>query len=132
MRLDAALAAQRDSASQWQEARHALTLRLAALWRDSSRLASQYASASRAAAVARHRADSLLWYIPDTLRIAVRLVFDSLAAATVACENLRQNCELRAQNAEARVRGDSTQLVRLMALTDTLEVAWKRAERQAQ
>jgi len=81
--------------------------------------------------LARHRLDSLLAQNPNVAlgdAVGRVLLADSLRLAT--CEATTANCELRAQNAEARVRGDSTQLLRLTALTDTLEVAWNTARRQ--
>src|SRR6267378_2534344 len=131
-RLNAQLAANRDSATQWETARQALTVSLGALRRDSSTLARNLTRATGAAQRASQRAESLFLRLPDTLRVGVRLVFDSLAGATMACEAARANCELRAQNAEARARGDSNQLVRLTILTDTLEASWRSAERRAQ
>lgn len=132
IRLEEALQAHRDSATQWQEARQVLTARLGALQRDSSTLARQYVVASHSAAVARHRGDSLLLLIPDTLRVAIRLTFDSLAGEAIACRGLLVNCELRAQNAEARAHGDSIHFADLQRfVSDTLEPAWHTAERKA-
>jgi hypothetical protein len=131
LRLEAALAAQRDSASRWTASRDSLMLRMRRLRADSQVLALRYRNAAQAAWRAHRTADSLLARLPDTLRVGIRLVFDSLAEETMACANLLQNCELRARNAEARTRGDSIQLVRLTALTDTLEAAWRSAERRA-
>jgi len=131
IRLEAALAAQRDSAAAWGKARQALTVSLGALRRDSSTLALNLTRATGAAQRASQRAESLFLRLPDTLRVGVRLVFDSLAGATIACEASRANCELRAQNAEARVRGDSTQLFHADSLLTVTEASWHQAERQA-
>lgn len=131
IRLEEALQAHKDSAAEWGKARQTLTIRLGALQRDSSALARQYAVASHSAAVARHRGDSLVLLIPDTLRVAVRLTFDSLAGEALACRGLLVNCELRAQNAEARAHGDSVQLLATQTLLDTVRVRWFIAERKA-
>ncbi len=67
----------------------------------------------------------LLKQLPDSQQALFGPVITTLSAEGEACRNLLTNCELRASNAEARVRGDSTQLVRLTALTDTLGAAWR-------
>lgn len=130
IRLNDALSAQRDSASHWHTAREGLTVRLQALQRDSGMLALRYEVASRTASAARHRGDSLLALLPDTLRVAVRLTFDSLAGATVACQASLANCELRAANAEARAHGDSLQLFRSDSLLQTTEASWHTEQRK--
>jgi len=124
IRLEAALAAQRDSALQWGKARQSLTLRLGALRNDSVALAGKYATARLWARMGRDSIAILLKQLPDSQQALFAPVITTLSAEGEACRNLLTNCELRATNAEARVRGDSTQLVRLTALTDSVEAQW--------
>lgn len=125
IRLQDALAQHRGSLDAWEDERTGLTRRLGALQRDSGALALRYEGARRSAAVARHRGDSLLALLPDTLRVAVRLTFDSLSAETAACDAVLRNCELRAANAEARAQGDSIHLVETAKLLLTTEGQWR-------
>jgi hypothetical protein len=132
-RLNASLAAQRDSAAHWQATREGLITRLGALQRDSLALAVSYHAAQAQAGVARHRLDSLLAGNANVaLGEAVGRVLTADSVQLETCQATIGNCELRAQNAEARVHGDSLQLLRLTALTDTLGAAWHSAERRAQ
>jgi hypothetical protein len=132
IRLEAALAAQRDSASRWMASRDSLVGIARGLRADSQVLALRYASASQAARRAHRTADSLLARLPDTLRVGVRLVFDSLAGETQACQALLGNCELRALNAEARAHGDSMVLTQTVLLLQHTEVAWHTEQRKNQ
>jgi len=129
-RLNAQLAANRDSATQWDKARQALTVSLGALRRDSSTLARNLTLATGAAQRASQRAESLFLRLPDTLRVGVRLVFDSLAGATAACQALLVNAEARAQNCEQRARGDSIQLAQTASLLVATEAAWHIEQRK--
>ncbi len=124
IRLQDALTAQKDSASHWRTAREGLTVRLQTLQRDSGVLALNLARATGAAQRASQRAESLFLRLPDTLRVGVRLVFDSLAGETIACRGMLMNAEARGQNCEQRARGDSIQLTQTVRLLLQTEAAW--------
>jgi hypothetical protein len=74
----------------------------------------------------------LLALLPDSQRVPLASAITTIVNVGDRCQELLVNCELRAQNAEARAHGDSTQLVGLQRfVSDTLEPAWHSAERQA-
>lgn len=130
IRLEAALAAQRDSASRWQTARESLVMRLGALQRDSSTLARQYDAARAGSRMIRDSIGILLKQLPDSQRGALGAVITTLSAEGEACRNLLTNCELRAANAEARAHGDSVQLIATRLLLDSVGVAWHTEQRK--
>jgi len=132
IRLEAALVAQRDSASRWMASRDSLVGIARGLRADSQVLALRYANASQAARRAHRTADSLLARLPDTLRVGIRLVFDSLAGETDACRLVAANANARAQNCEQRARGDSLQLAQTATLLLRAEAAWHTEQRKNQ
>lgn len=131
IRLAAVLADDSLAAAQWARTRDSLATDLRELRGDSAMLAVRSATARRAAQAAHDSIGALLAILPDTQRLPLERAVTVLQAETAACRESLANCELRAANAEARVRGDSLRVASLTLLTDSLEAAWRTAQRQS-
>lgn len=125
------LLAERASAdSLAQLARHEFEREMTGLRQDSARLAQALVRSTQSAVQARRTVDSLLAQAPDSVHSGFDTALTRITAFGTACTAALANCEARAANAEARRASDSLRLAATRALLDTVEGAWKRAQRQ--
>lgn len=128
--LQNALAAHRDSLAQWHIERSALSLAADSLRQALGPLQQAYKVARILGQRGRDSVAKLLALLPDSRRATIGPVIAALGAEGEACRALEANCEARAQNAEARVHGDSLQLTQTVLLLQKTEAMWHTEQRK--